>query len=139
MFYKHSIHVLRLSSRVTQRLLADVVGKILVWPTLIGGLTNFVSPCGDANQTNSVFDGFNFSLLEAIQLFIAATQDSVVDAATKTSLYRQCIYNIYLIDIRICMQFTAVSSNDVIELCGVNYEQEWSKDRTLRNAEFQWN
>ena len=74
------------------RLLADVVGQILIWPMLIGGLTNFVNPCGDANQTNSVFDEFNFSLLEAIQLFIAATQDSILDAATLTSLYRQCIY-----------------------------------------------
>ena len=46
--YKHSmqvLRVLRLSSGVTPRLLADVVGQILVWPTLIGGLKNFVRPC----------------------------------------------------------------------------------------------
>ena len=90
--FDRSFASLRLSLRVTLMLLADVVGQIFFWSTLIGGLANFVSQCGNANQTNSVLDGFNFNLLVAIQLFIAATQDSILNAATLTSLYRQCIY-----------------------------------------------
>ena len=77
---------------MTSKFLPDVTELIVTWPILIGTFSNFASPWEDANQTNSVFDGFSCNLIEAIQLLISAMQDSILDAAILSTLYQQCVY-----------------------------------------------